>query len=183
MNILIKMMPHSLPAFVRNEILTELFKATANAFGCPLPVFYNSRCDERLQAYALFTRDQAEKTLRAGRDLAIVRKRLNKNSYPLGRKARKWLAIDSMEEVMEIGRILYRMIGVEMQGDVQGDMVMKHCYFSQFYSPAVCDLISALDDGIFSGLSGGGRLVFSQRLTEGCECCRASLQLMERGTG
>jgi hypothetical protein len=82
-----------------------------------------------------------------------------------------------VEEVMALGQILYRAIGVEIQGDSQGDLIVKRCYFSQFYSGPVCDLISALDDGVFSGLSGGGRLAFSERLTEGRECCRAKLQL------
>jgi hypothetical protein len=183
MNILIKVLPHSLHAFVRKAMLAELFKATANAFACPPPEFEDSRYDERLQAYALFTRDQAEKALRARRDLPVVRKRLYENSYPLGLKVRKWFAVNSTKDVMEIGQILYGTIEVKMQGDALGNMVINHCYFSQFYSPAVCDLISSLDDGIFSGLSAGGRLVFSQRMTEGCECCKARLPLVERGTG
>jgi len=61
-------------------------------------------------------------------------------------------------------------------------VTVKRCYFSQFYSGSVCDLISALDDGVFSGLSGGGRLVFSERLTEGNACCRAKLRLGESGS-
>ena len=84
-----------------------------------------------------------------------------------------------MDEVRELARILYRAIGVEMQGDGQGTLTVRRCYFSQFYSGPVCDLISALDDGVFSGLAGGGQLRFSERLTEGRECCRAKLQLGE----
>jgi hypothetical protein len=162
-------------------MLAELFEATADAFECPAPALDHLSYDECLRTYALFTREQAEKALQAGRDLPAIKTKLYQNAYPLGRKLREWFSVDTMEEVMELGQILYRAIGVEMQGDAQGDVIVKRCFFSQFYSAPVCDLISALDDGIFSGLSGGGRLAFSERLTEGRECCRAKLALREEG--
>ena len=179
MNILLKLLPHNLPVFIREEILTELFEATANAFECQAPAHHHLSYDECLQTYALFTREQADKALKAGYDIPAIKTQLYQNAYPLGRKLRKWFAVDTMEEVMELGGILYRAIGVEIQGDTRGDVTVKHCYFSQFYSGPICDLISALDDGVFSGLSGGGRLLFSQRITEGGECCRAKLWLGE----
>jgi len=176
MDIPLKILPHNLPAFIRKEILAEVFQATAHAFECLAPAHDHLSYDECLHAYALFTREQAEKALGAGRDLLALKTRLYQSAYPLGGKLRKWLGVDSVEEVMELGQILYRAIGVEIEGDAQGDVTVKRCYFSQFYSGRVCDLISALDDGVFSGLSGGGRLAFSERLTEGSERCRAKLQ-------
>ncbi len=176
MNILLKILPHNLPAFIREEILAELFEATADAFECPAPALDDLSYDEYLRAYALFSREQAEKALQAGRDVSAIKTQLYQNAYPLGGKLRKWFGVDTMEEVMELGQILYRAIGVEIQGDTRGDVTVKRCYFSQFYSGPVCDLISALDDGVFSGLSRGGRLAFSERLTEGRECCRAKLR-------
>jgi hypothetical protein len=179
MNILLKILPHNLPAFIREEILAELFEATADAFECPAPTLDHRSYDECLRTYALFTREQAEKALQSGRDVPAIKTRLYENAYPLGGKLRKWFGVDTMEEVMELGQILYRAMGVEIQGDTQGNVTVKRCYFSHFYSGPVCDLISALDDGVFSGLSGGGRLTFSERLTEGKACCRAKLQLGE----
>jgi hypothetical protein len=181
MNILLKILPQNLPVFIREEILAELFEATADAFECPAPALDQLSYDECLRAYALFTREQAEQALQAGRDVSAIKARLYQNAYPLGRKLRKWFGVDTMEEVMELGQILYRAIGVEIQGDTQGDVIVRRCYFSQFYSSPICDLISALDDGVFSGLSGGGRLAFSERITEGCECCRATLEFKQAG--
>lgn len=175
MSILLEILPHNLPALVREVILGELFRATADAFECPAPAHDHFAYDEVLRAYALFTREQAQKALQAGRDLPALKTRLYRNAYPLGRNLRQWFGVDTMEEVMELGQILYRAIGVEIEGDAQGDVTVNRCYFSQFYSGAVCDLISALDDGVFSGLSGGGRLRFSERLTEGSQRCRAGL--------
>lgn len=185
MNLLLKLIPHNLPAFIREEILAELFEATAEAFECPVPALDHLSFDECLRTYALFTSEQAENALLSGDDTAAIKTRLYQNAYPLGEKLRKWFGVDTMEEVMALGQILYRAIGVEIRDDTrgntntQGDVTVERCYFSQFYSSPVCDLISALDDGVFSGLSGGARLAFSQRLTEGRECCKAKLQLDE----
>jgi hypothetical protein len=187
MSLLLKFLPHNLPFFIREEILTELFQATAVAFKCRAPAVDHLSYDECLRAYAQFTREQAEKALQSGQNLSAIKTQLYRNAYPLGAKLREWFAVDTMEEVMELGQILYRAIGVEImvanQGDSAGftcgNVTVKRCYFSQFYSSPVCDLISALDDGVFSGLSGGGRLSFSERLTEGSECCRAKLQSRE----
>jgi hypothetical protein len=181
MSILLKILPQNLPVFIREAILAELFEATAAAFACPAPALDHLSYDECLRTYALFTREQAEKALQEGRDVSAIKTQLYQNAYPLGRKLRKWFGVDTVEEVMELGQILYRAIGVEIQGDTQGDVIVKRCYFSQFYSAPVCDLISALDDGVFSGLSGGGRLTFSERLTEGSEYCRARLRLKLEG--
>lgn len=175
MNLLLQILPHTLPVFIRKQILAELFEATAAGFACPAPALDHLSYGECLRAYALFTREQAERTLQSGRDVAAIKRQLYQHAYPLGRKLRKWFGVDTMEEVMALGQILYRAIGVEIQGDAQGNVTVKRCYFSQHYSGPVCDLISALDDGVFSGLSGGGRLVFSERLTEGSACCRAKL--------
>jgi hypothetical protein len=179
MKLVLKMLPHSLPAFVRKQILSALFEATADAFECPAPAHDCLSYDACLRSYALFTREQAGNALQAGRDIPAIKNRLYRNACPLGARLHKWFRVNTMEEVMELGGVLYRAIGVELQGDAQGNVTVKRCYFSQFYSGAVCDLISALDDGVFSGLSRGGRLVFSDGLTEGGECCRAKLQFAE----
>ncbi len=176
MNLLLKLLPHDLPDFIRNEILDELLAATADAFDCPKPTFDNIPYEERLRAYALFTREQAEIVFQDGRDVNAVKERLYRNAFPLGGKIRKWLGIDTVEEVMELGQILYRAIGVSMQGDTNGQVIVSRCFYSQFYSSSVCDLISALDDGVFSGLSGGGRLEFCQRLTEAKDYCLGKLR-------
>lgn len=181
MSLAIRMLPENLPAFARQALLAELFKATAAGFDCPLPPFDHLASAERLQAYAVFTREQAEKALASGRDIPALKNRLFRRAVTLGRKARRWLGVKSRDEVMEVGRKLYRAIGIDLRGDNQGSLTISHCYFSRFYSCRVCELISALDDGIFSGLSGGGRLTFTERLTEGKACCQARLAFTVEG--
>jgi len=189
MSFILKMLPHNLPAFIREEILTELFRATADAFQCTAPAFDHLSFEDCLQAYAFFTREQAEKALQSGSNIPALKTHLYRNAYPLGAKLRQWFTVDTMEDVMELGQILYQAIGVEIVGDTRddvqgyslGSVTVKRCYFSQFYSAPVCDLISALDDGVLSGLSGGGRLSFSERITEGRQFCKAKLSSREEG--
>ena len=176
MNILLKLLPHQLPAFVRKAILAELSAATAEAFACPAPSLARLSCDKCLESYARFSSAQAERARQSGPDVSIVKARLYRNAYPLGEKLRRWFGLATIADVMALGQILYRAIGVEMQGDARGNVTVQNCFYSQFYSGQVCHLISALDDGVFAGLSGGCRLSFSQRLTEGYPCCRARLQ-------
>lgn len=181
MRLLLKILPHDLPAFIRHEIISVLLEATANAFGCQAPSLDHLSYAECLRNYAMFTREQAKKAIQSGSDLQAIKNHLYQNTYPLGENLLKWFGSDTMEEVMELGQVLYRAIGVEMQGDSDGNVTVKGCYFSQFYSSSVCDLISALDDGVFSGLSGSGRLAFSERLTEGRSHCLAKLHKQEVG--
>jgi hypothetical protein len=75
--------------------------------------------------------------------------------------------------VMDIGRVLYRILDIDLQGDARGEVVISRCYFSRFYSAEVCRLMSAMDRGLFAGLSNGGELTFSSRITQGQPCCRA----------
>jgi hypothetical protein len=181
MKVLLKILPKNLPEFIHKAILSELFTATADAFEVPAPIPGSYSFDERLQTYAVFTNDQAEKVFTSGQDVATIKARLYQNAFILGRRLRTWFSVDTIEEVMRLGQILYRVIGIEVYGDTQGEITVKRCQFSKYYSSQVCSLISALDDGIFSGLSGGRRLNFSERITEGKDCCRAKLFLEMNG--
>ena len=54
-----------------------------------------------------------------------------------------------------------------------GEIVVTDCYFSRFYTPEQCAVMSSVDSGIIAGLCGGGTLTFTERITEGCRQCRA----------
>ena len=45
--------------------------------------------------------------------------------------------------------------------------------FRRFYTPAQCRVMSRVDAGIIAGICGGGKLRFTQRITEDCSCCKA----------
>lgn len=163
-----------MPRRVRARELEELFARTAAAFGRPVPPA-GRPLGPRLQEYALFTRSQAEEALAAGGDRDALERRLYRAAAGLGRRYRIRLGLRSPGEAMAAARLIYRRLGIDFRGTAGGAVTIRRCAFSAVYPPAVCRLVSALDRGLLAGLSGGGDLRFSQRITEGAACCRAVL--------
>ena len=155
----------------------ELFNCTALAFECGIPQLEGLSFDECLEKYALFTKEEVEKSIQQGNDLQTIKNRLYQNAFRLGEKLRKRFHVTTIEEVMTMSRILYRTMEIEFHGTVQGEITINRCFFSRFYSSQVCQVISSLDEGVIAGLSGGGQLIFSERITEGKDCCKACLVL------
>ncbi len=173
MGLLVSALQLYMPEYVKKRALTQLFNSAAAAFQAEVPPIAGLDSQECLAQYALFTQMQAERRLRDGRELEAVEQRLYLNAAEMGRLHSKWLRLGTMQDVMAIGRVLYRILAIELQGDARGEVVINRCYFSRFYSGEVCRLMSAMDRGLFAGLSNGGELTFSSRITEGQPCCRA----------
>jgi len=163
------------PAAFKKRILRRLFSATAQAFGADMPSTKGLSCGRLLQAYALFTRAQSEKLWAERRDEDEVSRQLFRNAFELGAALRRGLRIRSREDVILASRLLYKVLGISFEGQPDGRIVIGDCYFSRFYTGRVCRLVSALDAGAAAGISDGGRLEFSQRMTEGHNSCRARL--------
>ncbi len=173
MNNLVAVLKYYSPEFIKKRVLNELFAITARAFDCAVPPLKGFSYTDLLKQYALFTRTEAEKSIENSRDLPAIRMRLFDQACQLGQELRKKFKIRTDEEVMELGQKLYAMLGIEFQGNSQGVVTISKCFFSEYYNSQVCHLISALDEGVLAGLSGGGQLNFSQRITDGKNCCQA----------
>jgi hypothetical protein len=173
MNLLLAALRVHTPACLRRRKLAELAAVTADAFGCPAPPLDGLTGDARLRRYAAFTRAQVEAAIAGGRDLRAIHDRLYAGAYRIGSDLRRWLRLATMSDVMAAARILYRGLGIDFRGTPAGDVVIARCFFSDIYSSDVCRVIAALDDGFLAGLAGGGQLIFSQRVTEGYDHCRA----------
>jgi hypothetical protein len=179
MNIAVKLLQRYMPTFVKKRALHDLFVATAAAFGCTAPPHRGLSYRACLRLYTRFTQSQVEAVIRDGRDLEAVEQRLYQNARRLGEKYARLLYIRSQAEMMVIGRLLYAMLEIDFQSDAQGEIVIHRCYFSQFYSGPVCRVMSAMDRGLFAGLSQGGQLRFTARITEGSPFCLACFTLPE----
>ncbi len=162
------------PRFIRKRKIVRLFSATADAFGAAMPPVEKLSAEECLKVYALFTREKAEEAIRNGNDTA-VKERLYRSTFRLGTALREEFGIRNMKQTMRLARMVYQMVGIDFKGGQGGDVVISQCFFSRWYSPAICGIVQSLDAGLLSGISGGGRLSFSERLTAGSECCRAVL--------
>ncbi len=160
------------PGFIRKRRLSLLFQATEAAFGVRAPSLEGRSYDDCLKLYAQFTSEQAENSVRNG-DEAEIRPVLFRYARKIGQQLRASFRLDGLEDVMQASSVIYKVLRIDFRGDSNGDIVIKQCYFSDFYSSNVCRFISALDEGLLVGLFGGGRLGFSQRITEGNPCCKA----------
>jgi hypothetical protein len=174
MGLILNICQRYIPPPVQKHELGRLFEATAGAFECTAPATGGLPYIKRLDLYARFTREEAEKALREGRQ-SEVRTRLFENARRMGQMYRKALRLSGREEVNQAGALIYRLLGIDFQAEAGGQIVIRQCFFSRYYSGRVCGLISALDEGLLSGLSGGGMLSFSRRITEGHPACLAFL--------
>lgn len=106
---------------------------------------------------------------------AARQERLYEASYRLGNRLRKVLRIRTDGELTRTVILLYRNIGIDMQGMLPGEVCVKRCFFSSHYTPQLCHIASRMDAGVICGLAQNGHLHFSQRITEGCKTCKAKL--------
>jgi hypothetical protein len=173
MGLLANVLQIYMPGYVKKKALMQLFNATAAAFEAEVPPLAGLDYQECLALYAQFAQTQAEQRLRDGREIEAVAQRLYQNAVEMGRQHSKWLRLRTVQDVMAICRVLYGILEIDLHGDARGEVVINRCYFSRFYSGEVCRLMSAMDRGLFAGLSNGGELTFSSRITEGQPCCRA----------
>jgi len=163
------------PAAVRKRGLEILLRDTAEAFRSPVPVTTGVSFDESLLEFARFTRRESEKLRASDTDMDRVSDRIFRGGENLGIRIRRAIRIKSTEQAVSAMNALYGAIGIEAAPAEPDGITVSRCFFSATYTPETCSFISALDDGVFSGLSGGGRLIFRSRITEGAPCCQCDI--------
>jgi hypothetical protein len=168
-----------IPRFIIKRELRNLFRLTASAFARNNPSLNGLSFDDCLTEFALFTKTSVDQSINRDQEIAAIEDRLFQQAYEYGNLWRGRFGIASMEDVMRGARILYRAIGIEFRGTDHGAIEIRECFFSQYYSPATCRVISSMDAGIMAGLSDGKLLSFSQRITEGFDSCKAQLSMKE----
>ena len=160
-------------SFFRRIELQLLMNLTAKAFQKPPERLWTLKNDAALEAYAMFTCNH----LKAGTDAHLLQ-RMNDEAYHMGSLLRRLFFIRNRSAAEHLIVALYRNIGINLSFSNSHHVCFHNCYFCRHYTPAVCLAASALDDGIIRGLTRepNSRLRFSQRITEGCDCCKATFQ-------
>ncbi len=153
-----------------------LMRQTAKVFGTEAPGMAGLSASELLWRYARFTAGAARRAIRSGQDLKALRRELYRMAFRLGSGVRRWLRPQNERECLSILVMLYRNLGITIREVRPGEFCVSECFFSSFYTPEVCAVISAIDQGIFAGVFGDGMLTFRERITEGHEACRAYLR-------
>ncbi len=179
MNVLGRAAQGYIPECVRTRALRRLFKDTAAALRRPVPPLGGLRSQQVLASYAAFT---ASATRDADTDDEVFSNELFRSAKAYGAALRRLFGVTTTTDVVSAARVVYRLLDIDFDGNVHGEIVISRCFFSAAYTPETCQLMSALDDGLLAGLSDGGRLTFSQRITEGHACCRARLHLSQEAS-
>lgn len=137
----------------------------------PLPRIWHLPPEEALAAYAAYT----TACLSGLSGSAADKKRILHCAYHLGRRIRRITGFTQKEDLERLVFYLYSNIGIKMSGHLPGEIIIPACYFSNVYTPDQCATMSLMDWGVISGICGGGKLLFTERLTQGCGRCRAQL--------
>ncbi|MCD8224101.1 MAG: hypothetical protein LUC99_04485 [Clostridiales bacterium] len=162
--------------FGANLELQILMRQTAKAFGVDVPNAAGRSTPELLKAYAQFTAKEAMRAIQHGDDLETLHQKLYQMTYTLGSRLRRWLNPKDEKDCFSVIALLYRNIGIQICEESPGTVCVRKCYFSGFYTPEVCSVISAIDQGIFAGIYQSGKLTFRERITEGYDVCRADFR-------
>jgi len=175
MKLMLALLELHLPALLKKKVLADLFSVSAQAFGVVPPPIKGMSYLEALEAYALFTQREAGRVLKEENDSEAIKRRLYDSARVLGKRLREKWRLRSAEDVLRASKLLYKILGISFEGRPDGRVTIAQCYFSRFYTDRICGLISAIDAGAAAGLSGGGKLDFYQKLTEGRDSCKARI--------
>jgi hypothetical protein len=171
------------PAWLKRRLLDDLARMTAEALGCTPPRWRSHGFENRLHQYAAFSAVEARRLLAGGDEAAVARARaqLCETAAGLGASLRRRLGVQQTSDVLRALTLLYRHIGIDIRVVGPESVEVTRCAFAGVYDEPVCRLVSALDEGVAAGLSGGWRLHFSERLTGGGSCCRAFFEPAQAG--
>lgn len=149
-----------------------LMNLTAKAFAQRPLHIWTLPHQEALAVYAACTRDWMNRAIKTP---DALQSDMYHRSMRMGRLLRGLTFFLNDAGHARLVFALYKGIGIDMRGTLPGSIQVQSCFFSRYYMPNMCALISAMDDGIVGGIMGSGRLTFTQRITEGCGCCQAHL--------
>jgi|WetSurMetagenome_2_1015567.scaffolds.fasta_scaffold05552_2 hypothetical protein len=167
-----------LPASYKRAGIAELAAATGRAFGVPPPPFPASASVETmLMDYAEFTATHAARMLCGASPVDGIRRKLFDNAHCIGTRLREELGVKDFHDFCVAARTVYRVLGIDLRCGHDGEIRVTRCFFGRYYTPEICDLMSALDSGLVAGLSGGKGISFGERITENRRFCAAKVLL------
>lgn len=173
MNMMGKIAGVYVPQYLKKRELKNLFDMTATAFGATTVQTSGLSYERMLDEYARFTSTVISKSVNELHNLGTARQQLCRQAYTVGNNIRERLGVISISDIMTACRIVYRCIGIDFEGTETGEITIRRCFFSKYYSDQACGIISCLDKGLVAGISKGGKLSFVQRITDGSDCCKA----------
>lgn len=104
----------------------------------------------------------------------------------LGGEARSRLGVgNSQTDLIRAAKILYRVLGIEFAlewlDNTNLRLTIDRCALVGPYSKLTCEVLSATDEGVITGLQPNTTMRFRQYMTDGCSTCTADVQFEEAG--
>jgi hypothetical protein len=148
-------------------------------------VTLNGNLDEKRKLMARAHNELVESLIKnMGKDEALSQGRqvMFQKGLLLGQRFRKILGVGNhLNDLINAARILYSALGIDFQveEDERGEitMVVNHCSLARDYNLQTCHILSAADEGVVQGLNPNIKMDFTQRITEGCSNCLASIKV------
>ena len=117
-----------------------------------------------------------------GRDEAIRlgRETLFTVGSQLGKETRLKLGANySFNDLIRSAKVLYRILGIsfnlEKISNGTASLTINRCALAKDYSELTCQVLSATDEGVISGLNPNITMSFTQKMTSGCQVCKAKI--------
>lgn len=111
--------------------------------------------------------------------IELSRERLFDVGIRLGEEARGRLGVgQSLEDMLLAAKMLYRALGIEFTFTPHGKggtLFIHRCALSHYYSSSTCRVLSAVDEGMVTGLNPRLRMGFEDTITNGQERCKAKI--------
>jgi hypothetical protein len=169
-----------------NTALDELLVKHGSTAIAESPVVNRGLIEERRAAMAIGHEMRVKALVQAmGTDEAIqaARETLFAVGLDMGKDAKARLGVgDGKEDLERAARIMYDILGIEFEiTDAPGGEVMRvtRCALSKHYSREACLMLSAVDEGVVSGLNPRAEMRFKERITGGSPACIALITIKE----
>ena len=179
MSLRLRLLELHTPGWVRRAAIRRLSRETAIAFGTTAEEASAVGRGGSLERYVAFTAGASEGVLADGAYVEVVSRRLRTSAFGLGCTMRRALGVRKRADALRAVGLAYRFLEIDLHVDARGRVAVERCPFAAVYSPTACGLMAALDAGLVDGLTDGGMLSFSERITEGRPRCRATIAFDE----
>jgi L-2-amino-thiazoline-4-carboxylic acid hydrolase len=102
----------------------------------------------------------------------------------LGEETRRRLGVDNgRRDLIRAAKILYRILGIRFEFEqidsANLTITIDQCALAREYSKLTCDVLSATDEGVITGLRPSATMRFRRYMTEGCTTCEADIRFEE----
>lgn len=111
----------------------------------------------------------------------LGREKLFEVGRELGTEIRSKLGVTSNpQDLVKAAKVLYRVLGIDFDVNwvdhKNGQLLVQHCELAKVYSELTCLILSATDEGVINGLEPSARMLFKDKITEGCSRCIADIR-------